>query len=422
MNLNQVTIYFYVKPSTVPGKRGRLNVRITVNNKQIACAVKSFSMYPEEFDVRTQNPRKKCDLYFEVQNFMVGIRQEINRIHSEYERKKFIFTKTHLEKSIENVYYRIKHGQPSDAKTYLNIFDEFIDAEQKDVGKTLSIGTHRVRKRYKNIIRWALEETDLVIVPICNFTEHDVERVRDVIKSKYAVGTAARIYPVFKYAFNFAVKSKEITENPCQYVETVKVPAPVSRAWLEQEEVHALMNLNLTGEARHYRAAFIFCCYTGLSIGDYMLLNPKKRDDLVKKAESPKDIQPGEIIQLRLGKFLIGKRRKTGTMFRVPIGPEVEAILEEYGGIDHLPFNLVKISNMLNTFMNMIGSNRVIRFHTARKTMANYIINIKMINPYYVIEIMGWKKIEEAAPYTVVSSDTLSHQFFGTTEQVKQLL
>jgi integrase len=413
MNLNQLNIYFYVRPSGVKNKRGVLYVRVVINSRQIVCSVKGLQMYPSEFDAKTQNPKRNCDLYFEVQNFMVSIRQELNRIHNDFEKKKHILTKEILTASVEQVYHRIKTGQERDAKTFLQVYDEFIAEQNRRVGKTLSKGTVDVRTRYRKVLARSLASWELGMSPICNFTEKECAKVKDSLLEEYAPGTAARIFPVFSMAFDFAVKNRDIPDNPCSNIKGVKFNKATDLLWLEYEEVHRIKELNLTGSAKLYRDAFVFCCFTGLSIGDYELLNPKSQDRIIEKAQSVKDIQPGEIIQMRIGKFLMGKRRKTGTMYRVPILPEAESILNEYGGLENMPYNLVKSSNMLNTIMQMAKIKKTIRFHTARKTMANYLLNVKMMNPFYVKEIMGWIKIEEVTPYTKVNNDTLAVQLLG---------
>jgi len=409
MNLNQVKIYFYVRPSTVKNKRGCLNVRVTVNNKQIVCAAKSLSMYPEEFDSKTQNPKKKCDLYFEATTFMVGMRQEINKIHNDYEKKKHVFTKEHLERAVEDVYHRVKHGRNIKEKTFLDMYDEFLANEEKVVGKLVSKGTHSVRTRYKKVITASLEELKLKGMPICNFSEQNVRDVQYSLLEKYASGTASRVHSMFSAIFAYALKKKHISENPCLAVEHIKYSKRTNLIWLEHEEVLRVMEVQVEGNVKKYRDAFIFCCFTGLSIGDYMLLNPKKCDELVASAQSPKDIQPGKIVSTKSGEFLVGSRRKTGTKFRVPLLGEAMMIINEYGGIENLPFGIWGSHDTLNLLMKLAGINKTIRFHTARKTMANYLLNVLKVNPFYVKDIMGWIKIEESEVYTQVDVETLSH-------------
>lgn len=281
------------------------------------------------------------------------------------------------------------------------------------VGKTISRGTYNVRKRYRKIIALCLSDLGLGVSPIVNIVESDVEKIQEKLKLTYKIGTAGRIFPVFSMAFEFAKKNHLIAENPCKLVKAITYSTTTNLVWLENEEVKRITDLDLVGSAKKYRDAFVFCCYTGLSVGDYELLNPKVQAALIKKAESPKDIQPGEIVTLRSGKFLMGKRRKTGTSFRVPILPEVEAILEEYGGLENLPFGLAKVSNMLNTIMQLANIKKTIRFHTARKSMANYLLNVKMIDPFYVRDYMGWRKIDEAEPYTKLNPDVLANKLLS---------
>jgi hypothetical protein len=63
--------------------------------------------------------------------------------------------------------------------------------------------------------------------------------------------------------------------------------------------------------------------------------------------------------------------------------------------------------------MRLIGVDKEINFHSARKTFANYLLNKKMINPFYAIEMMGWKRIEEAKPYIRVKVTTLHRALFS---------
>lgn len=407
---NQLNIYFYVRPSSVENKRGTFYVRVVINGEQMVCSVKSLRMYEKEFDLKTQNPKKNCELYFECLAFMQQIRQELNKIHLDFERKRHIFTKEHLVSSVDRVFYRVKHGRELASKTYLEIYQEMIDHQAKAVGKTLSRGTYNVRKRYKKIFAKTLAEAGLGMSPICNFTMRDVEKVREGLINSYALGTAARVFTIFSTAFDYAVKIDLMFNNPCDDVPPIRYSTTTDLVWLEQDEVQKLTNLEVNGQAKRYRDAFIFCCYTGLSIGDYELLNPLSKDHRIKIAESPKNIQPGEIVTLDSGTYIMGRRRKTGTQFRVPITPQAKQIMDEYGGLERLPFNLVKVSHMLNALMDMAQIRKKVRFHTARKSMANYLLNVKMLDPFYVKEIMGWVKIEEAEPYTKVQPSVLAHK------------
>jgi integrase len=410
MNLNQLNIYFYVRPSAVKGKRGTFYTRVVINNQQIVCSVKSLRIYKDQFDHKKGIPKSNCEMFHECNDFMLSIRKELYKIHHQYENDKMTFTKECLVKAVEDVYYRIKHGHQARSKTYLEFYDIWLEDQRKRVGSEISMGTFDVRSRYKKVIALALDQCELTKKPICNFCDKDVLAVQNLLRRKIAQGTAMRIFPVFSMVFNYALQLKEVADNPCKLLPKVRRQQMAKPVFLEPEEVQRISNLNLTGQAKRYRDAFLFCCFTGLSIGDYELLNPSRAGALIKKAESPRDIQPGRIVTAEYGAVIQGKRRKTGTEYRVPLLPQAEAIINEYGGLDKLPYVISKSGHFLQVICSMAGIDKKIKFHTARKTMANYCINVKMMNPYYVTAVLGWSDIKEADDYVTVTSATLNKQ------------
>jgi site-specific recombinase XerD len=109
----------------------------------------------------------------------------------------------------------------------------------------------------------------------------------------------------------------------------------------------------------------------------------------------------------------VGRRKKTGTMYKVPLSKEAISIMFDHGGLEYLPTNIEKNGCILNMLMRLAGIEKTIKFHTARKTFANYLINEKMVNPTHVILMMGWKRIEESLPYARVKESTLHRSLFN---------
>ena len=103
MNLNQLNIYFYVRPSSVKGKRGTFYTRVVINNQQIVCSVKSLRIYKDQFDHKKGAPKSNCELYHECNDFMLNIRKELYKIHHNYENNKMTFTKDCLVKAVAEV-------------------------------------------------------------------------------------------------------------------------------------------------------------------------------------------------------------------------------------------------------------------------------------------------------------------------------
>lgn len=406
--LNQVKAYFYVRPSLSKNKRGTFYVRVTIDGKQIVSSVKSLELYENEFDAKTQNPKPNCDLYMEVSDFMLGVKKELYRIHNDYQKKRMIFTKDDLRNAVHEVYHRLKHGQKQDALTFLEIFDMFMKEQKTKIGKMISQGTYDMRISYQVKLKATLISLKLQSLPILNFTAKECSKIQNHLVSNHNKNYVGRVMSAVNMVFKFAKKGNYIYENPCDDVDRIKIDKSPDLFWLEQDEILRILELKLEGRTKRLRDAFVFCCYTGLSIGDYELLNPKKNKQEISRSKSPKDIQPGKLISVGERTVLTGRRRKTGTLYRVPLPQEAMNILSEYGGgLEKLPFSLYSNGQVLNLIARQAGIENRIRFHTARKSFANYLLNVKKMNPYYVKDIMGWIKLEEAEPYTRVSNDTL---------------
>ena len=408
--LNQVKAYFYVRPSSNKTKRGTFYVRVTIDNQQLTASVKSLELYEHEFCHKSQNPKPTCDMFMEVSDFMIGIRRELYQIHKEYQKKRMVFTKEDLKSAVHEVYHTLKNGHERNAKTFLDVFEEFIKVQKTKVGKLISQGTYDIRLRYQEKLKSTLISLKLVNLPVLNYTKKECQKIQSHLLLNHNKNYVARIMTVVNMVFKFAKNESYIFENPYSEIETIKIDKSPNLFWLEPSEIQKIKDLNLEGRTARLRDAFIFCCYTGLSVGDYELLNKKKSKGEIIKANSPRDIQPGQLVMVGGNTVLSGRRRKTGTLFRVPLSSEALEIINRYGGIENLPFGLYSNGQVLNLIAGMAGITTQIRFHTARKSYANYLLNHKQTNPYYVKDIMGWVKIEESEPYTRVSNDTLINQ------------
>jgi len=413
MTLNFVNAYFYVRPSKVKGKRGTLYIRVNVNGETIAASIKAIRLFVADFKVKTQSVKPTCDIAAEVSNFMVGMRKRLIEIQTINDKKKKLFTRSHLLKEIETVYGREKKGlRNQESHTYLSCFDWFVKEQEKEIGITISKGTYGVRARYKKIITELSASLPDLTGPIDEIGEEVLEDVKRALRKKYAQSTASKVWNVVSMVFDFAKKKHLIYQNPCR--DTAAIPLPSEDpTWIEQRDLILLHDLEVTETEEKYRDAFLFCCYTGLAIGDYQLLNPKRSTSLIKDAASPKNIKPGSLTKIGDQWFLIGTRRKTGTEYRVPILPQAQSILDKYDGLKGLPYGLYKPGLVLNSMFKRIGFTKEVRFHNARASMANYLINDMGMDPYYARNIMGWEKIEEADPYVKVKEETLAKKLFA---------
>lgn len=419
MLINNLSTYFYMRKSTVEGKTGILHVRVSVNNKVISVnSVKSIRMNHDQFDHKRQRPMPNAEMGLPCAMFINELNKAINIAHIECEQKGTLLSKQRIKRVLtgaEDKTFGIVPAVP----TFTFAFDDFLAERKPLIGKLLSMNTYKLKSRYRNFADKVLKSIGLADQPLLNFSSQDVEAFQNQLVKKYAIGTVERSMAVFHNVFDHAVKRGWISVNPCDDVKFVREKdserdLPV---WLTESELLRMAALNLEGTKEEYRDAFLFCAWTGLAVGDYMLINPATREHIINQAQSPKKMVAASLETTPVGTFLKGRRKKTGTEYRVPLGPEALRLIAKYGGLENLPFRTANSGKVLNELMKEIGVKKTIRFHCARKSFANFLLNDKMINPYYAILVMGWKHLEETKPYVRITEETLHRALYGTPQK-----
>lgn len=143
-----------------------------------------------------------------------------------------------------------------------------------------------------------------------------------------------------------------IATNPYEYLKIPKGKSE-SRKFISEEERTSIEMLPLTGGMAKVRDMFIFSCYTGLADAD---LRKVSREDIV--------IEDGN-------SYIVDKRLKTGTGYKLQILPKAKEILERYD------YNLDLISNQkcnmfLKAIQAMAGIKTNLTMHVARHTFATW--------------------------------------------------
>jgi site-specific recombinase XerD len=378
-------------------------------------SIRAIEMYAEEFDMKAKEPKPGSRHYHDVKKLIQGVSDGVVRVFEDRMITRKAFTMDDLKSVIEEVSFQINNpGLPYNFRTLPDVFQSFMVEQSKVVGSLISKGTYDLRGRNLKTVQKVLEKLDYSAMPISYYETDHIEQIQLCMleegKKKSFVG---RVMQVVNMTLKYAVAKKYAAKNPYEDLKKIRIDKTPNPIWLEPHELEAWWELDLTDNpvAEKIRDAFYFCSFTGLAIGDYELLNPKTQQKQIEDARSPRFIEPGEIVETRAGRMLMGRRKKTGTQYRVPLRAEVEEVIEKYGGLGMLPFNLPTSGKLLELIAKAAGvKKKKMSFHMARKTFANYLINVARIKPYYAIEIMGWKKIEEAAPYTRVSDETLASQ------------
>jgi integrase len=202
-------------------------------------------------------------------------------------------------------------------RTLLELFDEHNREKKLLVGISIAKSTYNKYRITRDHLTAYLKErhqlSDISLKEINHKFVCDFELF--LLTARHSEeNTIAKYMQMFKHIIGIALKYGWIHENPFSgYRIHLK---KTDRGYLTQNEIEILINQKFT--ARHLekvRDIFVFCCFTGLSYIDVKRLT---RDDIKISFD-------GEL-------WIMGKRRKTDTGYRVPLLEIPKRIMEKYEG------------------------------------------------------------------------------------------
>ncbi len=131
---------------------------------------------------------------------------------------------------------------------------------------------------------------------------------------------------------------------------------------------------------------FVFCCYTGLA---YHEMSNLKKEHIIKGFD---------------GNFWIKmKREKTSRMISVPLLPTAKVLLDKYNndGEDYAfpKFSNQKINSYLKEIAGIVGINKPMTHHMARKTFASTVLLYNDVPMEIVSELLGHSNMKITQEY-----------------------
>lgn len=185
-------------------------------------------------------------------------------------------------------------------------------------------------------------------------------------------------------AFNDAVKSGFMQNNPCTHIEKIKAEE-AKRAYLTQEELKRLASTPRKG-IKPTANAFLFSCLTGLRYSD------------VKKLtwdEVSQDLKRITFVQ-----------KKTSGLEYLDLSPQASQMLKERNRVEglvffDLPKCLSSVNIGLKRWAKAAGIDKNISFHTARHTFATMLLTLD-VDLYTVSKLLGHKDIKTTQIYAKI--------------------
>ena len=301
------------------------------------------------------------------------IKQEINQA--------FLFLQVQKEQfDVEDIYLKFKGEDIKPSKTLIEVFNLHNARMEKLVGIEYTKSTfskfteakqhienflfHKYKKR--NI---ALEDISLKFLNDFDYYLKTEKKFKQITINK----SIQRVRKIIK----LAIAEGYLVTDPFLLYKPKKVINSIT--YLTTKELYKLENHKFSQKRlEQVRDMFVFCCYTGLPYQEMSILTQKH---IVKKFD---------------GKLWIDMfRQKTKRQFSIPLLPKAISIIEKYQDDKRLlpVVSNQKFNSYLKEIAEIIGIEKKLTHHIARKTFATTVLLYNDVPIEVVSELLGHSKI-----------------------------
>ena len=394
MQRSTFKVLFYVKRQSE--KHGQVPVmgRITINGtmSQFSCKLTVRStLWDAKANKASGKSLEAQRLNEKLENIKTNIGKQYQRL---CDRDSYV-----TAEKVRNAFL----GMGDDCRLLLQTFDEYLAGFLKRVGKDRAYSSYdNYRKRRNRLASFLEYEYRVKDIPFKELKRDFIEKFVVYLSSVQGMrsGTIHSTIKKLKLMTYTAYKNGWIAVDPFAgfYVKAEYA----ERRYLSASELQAVMDVRLPNYRTGInRDAFVFCAFTGLSHADVVKLT---------HADIHTD-DNGE-------RWIIDRRQKTGTQFRVKLLPVAGMLYERYKDM-HLSgdrvFPLKGTYNTLNMSLRHVARHAGLSFnptiHLARHTFATtvYLCNGGTIEA--LSKILGHKHISTTQIYAVVTNKMVSSDF-----------
>lgn len=371
MNINKISILFLIAKSRI-NSLGKCSVRcrITYEQKRYEFATGLF-INPNYWNAQKQKAFPPNTEHNQINTQLSLIKQNINQA--------FLFLQVQEKNfDVDDIYRQYKGENIKEDKSIMEIFNLHIAKQEKLIG--ISTTRVSVRKFYqtkthvKNFIKWKFNKSDYLLndMKMSFITEFEYYLKAE---KQFEQNTIHKTLQRFRQMVKIAVGLDFIAKDPFLLHKNKRPKKQViflTKEELTEIEKHQFASLRLQQVAD----MFVFCCYTGLAYKEMSNLKPK---DLVLGFDGKK--------------WLNVFRQKTNRKYEIPLLTKAEEILDKYKG--ELPIiSNQRLNAYLKEIAEIVGIEKNLTHHLARKTFASTILLYNDIPMEIVSELLGHSEMQ----------------------------
>ncbi|MPR32383.1 site-specific integrase [Salmonirosea aquatica] len=301
-------------------------------------------------------------------------------------------------KIIERVF-----DQPRQATTLADVFGLYV-TEQKATTSNSPVTFQGYEKYFRNLSTY-FAENGLKSPLLDDITKARFQNLLVWLKDRYAQDYAIKNAQFLKSLFSYAYACNLIDRNPLTTIRLEK-SGHYDTSHLTQEQVQQLasfdfVELPLPVESIRVldeeRDVFVFCCYTGLHHADY------HKGTFAVSEQKGRTWLSGHRIKSQGG--------RKDKPYSMPLHPLAVAILAKYGDVARLPRrNNAKRNLVLKQIAAYVGLNVHLTTKIARKTLANYCLNVLGMRLETVAKVLGHSSTKFVKHYTTITDDSIDRE------------
>ena len=401
MQRSTFKVLFYVKRQSEKSGQVPIMGRITINGtmSQFSCklTVRS-SLWDAKANKASGKSLEAQRINEKLENIKTNIGKQYQRL---CDRDSYV-----TAEKVRNAFL----GTGDDCRLLLQTFDEYLADFRKRVGKDRAYSSYdNYRKRRNRLASFLEYEYHVKDIAFKELKRDFIEKFVVYLSSVQGMrsGTIHSTIKKLKLMTYTAYKNGWIAVDPFAgfYVKAEYA----ERRYLSASELQAVMDVRLPNYRTGInRDAFVFCAFTGLSHADVSKLT---------YADIHTD-DNGE-------RWIIDRRQKTGTQFRVKLLPVAEMLYERYKDM-HLSgdrvFPLKGTYNTLNMSLRHVARHAGLSFnptiHCRRHTFATTVTLTQGVPLETVSKMLGHKRITTTQIYARITNDKIGRDMAALSEKL----
>lgn len=366
-------ILFYIRRAKINANNlCPLTCRITNENQRKEFSTGIF-INPEYWNASKQKAHPPNKGNTQINTQLSLIKQDINQA--------FLFLQVQdREFDVDDIYRQYKGENIKQDKSITEMFHLHITKQEKLIGisttKVSLAKFYQTQTHVKSFIKHQYKKNDYLLkdMTMAFITEFEFYLKAE---KQFKQNTVHKTIQRFKQIVKLAVGLDYLAKDPFLLYKNRKPKKQV--VFLSKEELETLEKHQFASERLQQVAdMFIFCCYTGLA---YTEMSNLKANDIQTGYDS--------------NKWIHIHRQKTKRDYDIPLLSKAESILDKYRTETQLlpVITNQKFNSYLKEIAEIVGINKTLTHHIARKTFASTILLYNDVPIEIVSELLGHSEI-----------------------------